>query len=414
MKKIAKTAANLSVWRLAWRFLSASPLSLTLNLCAMVLALAAMCFVMVAGRQVQGAFERDWAGIDLVVGAKGSPLQLILAGVLHIDVPPGNVPLAQVEALAKNKAVAELIPISLGDSFRGHRIVGTTPAYAQHYQMQLAQGRAFGTEMEATLGFEVAARQGLQLGSRFVGTHGLQGGGEEHGGAASTFTVVGIYKPCRCVLDRLILTPTESVWRVHEKATALTESDEDTKKALAAEREITLALIRYSSPLAAVSFPRFVNASTPMQAAAPALEVTRLYALLGAGTAVLRGFALALLAVAALGLWVAMWSAVRERRGDLATLRLLGASAARVGAVVLAQALLLAALALPMAWLLGHGMVQLAAWALAGEQVAIGAWDVALGELWLLAFALSFALAAAAAPAWAAYRTDVGAALAER
>jgi putative ABC transport system permease protein len=113
---------------LSWRYLWSRPLAAGLNLLLMTLGLASITFVLLASHQLDRAFERDLAGIDVVVGAKGSPMQLILAGVFHIDVPPGNIPLADVQALAKHPQVAQLIPLSLGDSFRGFRIVGTTPA----------------------------------------------------------------------------------------------------------------------------------------------------------------------------------------------------------------------------------------------------------------------------------------------
>ena len=126
MKNIAKTAA------LAWRYLWSRPLAAALNLLLLTLGLAAITLVLLVSTQLDRAFERDLEGIDLVVGAKGSPLQLILAGVFHIDVPTGNIPLQEVQALQKNPLVAQVIPLSLGDSYQGFRIVGTTPDYITH------------------------------------------------------------------------------------------------------------------------------------------------------------------------------------------------------------------------------------------------------------------------------------------
>ena len=100
---------------------------------------------------------------------------------------------------------------------------------------------------------------------------GLQGGVHAHGD--TPYRVTGVLAPCGCVLDRLIVTASESVWQVHEKTMA---TDEEDRKALEANREVTMALVRYRTPLAAAAFPRYVNSQTPMQAAAPAIEVTRL------------------------------------------------------------------------------------------------------------------------------------------
>ena len=127
---------------IAWRYLWSRPLAAALNLLLLALGLAAITFVLLTSQQIDRNFERDLAGIDLVVGAKGSPIQLILAGVFHIDVPSGNIPLAEVQKLQSHSQVAKLIPLSLGDTFKGFRLVGTTPAYAQHYAATVAKGVA--------------------------------------------------------------------------------------------------------------------------------------------------------------------------------------------------------------------------------------------------------------------------------
>ncbi|HSV35921.1 MAG TPA: ABC transporter permease, partial [Ramlibacter sp.] len=322
---------------LAFRYLWSRPLAAMLNLLLLTLGLASITFVLLVSEQVDRSFQRDLAGIDLVVGAKGSPMQLILAGVFHIDVPPGNIPLKEVQALRQQPQVATLIPLSLGDSFRGYRIVGTTADYIAHYRMQFAQGEAWTRPMQAVLGAQVAQAVGMKRGDSFTGNHGLGGGGHDHGD--NPYRVAGVLAPCGCVVDRLVLTSIDSVWQVHEKALAV---DDEDRKALEAEREVTMALITYRSPLAAVSLPRHVNNSTGMQAAAPAVEVTRLLRLLGVGSEVLRGVGAVLLLTAALSVFIAFWNAVRERRADLAMLRMLGATPAKVAALLLCEALWLA------------------------------------------------------------------------
>jgi putative ABC transport system permease protein len=114
--------------------------------------------------------------------------------------------------------------------------------------------------MQAVIGSQVARQTGLKVGDRFAGTHGLGGGGDVH--EKTPYTVVGILGPGGTVLDRLVITATESVWKVHEDDTAL---DAEDQKILEDEREVTLALIQYRTPLAAVTFPRFINTTTEMQ-----------------------------------------------------------------------------------------------------------------------------------------------------
>ena len=336
---------------IAYRYLWSRPLSTALNLLLLALGLASITFVVLMAEQLDRAFERDMAGIDLVVGAKGSPMQLILAGVFHIDVPTGNIPLAAIQSLAQHPQVATLIPLSLGDTLNGFRIVGTTHDYARHYKMVLAQGENWREPLQAVAGAQAAREGGLAVGGRYAGSHGLGGKGSSHGD--TPYQISGVFSPCGCVVDRLILTSTESVWQVHEKATANDASD---LKALQAEREVTLALIAYKSPLAAVTMPRFVNTTTDMQAAAPAIEITRLLRMVGVGTDVLRGFGAVLLITAGLSVFIALWSAVRERRADLAMLRMLGASPYKVAGLVLCEALLLALLASGLGMMAGHAL----------------------------------------------------------
>ena len=387
----------------AWRYVWARPMAAFLNVLLLSLGLGSMTFLLLVSHHVERAFDRDLAGIDAVVGAKGSPMQLILSGVLHLDVPPGNVPLVAVNALKKNPLVAQVIPISLGDNLQGYRIVGTSPDYLTHYQATLAQGRVWDAPMQVVLGATVARTLGLQLGQQFAGSHGLGAGGHAHGDQA--YAVVGVLAPQGGVVDRLIITDSASVWKVHEDAHGLEEDDRQT---LEDEREVTMALVRYTSPLAAVTFPRWVNTTTEMQAAAPALEVTRLLHMLGLGTDVLRAFAGLLLFTAGLSVFIALWNAVRERRGDLALLRMLGAPASRIAALLMAEALWLALLSALCGLALGQAFVLALGWVLGLQSQLMATGLLWPSTLWVVpVLAALVALGAAVLPVWQAYRSDV-------
>jgi putative ABC transport system permease protein len=388
---------------LAWRYLWARPLVAGLNVALLALGFGAMAFVVLVSEQIEGSVQRDLAGIDLVVGAKGSPLQLILAGVFHLDVPTGNIPLATVSLLRDHPLVERVVPVSLGDSLQGFRIVGTTLQYPALYSARMVEGAYWQSKLQAVLGADVARDTGLGIGARFVGTHGLGSSGEPHGD--TPYTVVGRLARCHCVLDRLVLTDVASVWAVHEDATAMDEAD---REALAAEREITLLLVAYRTPLAAVALPRWVNAQEGLQAAAPALESARLLRMVGAGTEVLRGFGALLLLAAAASVFVGLVNAVREREPDLAMMRMLGAPPWRVAVLLLAEALLLACLGVVMGLMLGHGLTGLLGWELARSR------SLHVNGLWwswheasLIGGTMALALAAAALPAWRALRLDV-------
>jgi putative ABC transport system permease protein len=388
---------------LSWRYLWSRPLGAALNVLLLSLGLASITFLLLVSFQLDKAFDKDLAGIDVVVGAKGSPMQLIMCGVFHIDVPPGNIPLKAVKALEKNPMIASVIPISLGDNLRGFRIVGTSHAYIAHYGATLAQGRMWDAPMQVVVGSIVAKKLGIQVGTTFIGSHGLGAGGHLHG--ENPYTVVGILQPSGTVIDRLIVTDTASVWKAHEDYTAV---DDEDRKIMEDEREVTMALIQYKTPLAAMSFPRMVNTTTEMQAASPAVEISRLLNMLGIGTDVLRAFAGVLLLTAGLSVFIALWSAVRERRSDLALLRMLGAPPAKIAALLMGEALWLGAMAAVLGVAGGQALTALIGWMLQlDNSLLIGGlvWPMAL--LWVPALACGISLGAAILPAVGAYRVSV-------
>lgn len=390
-----------------WKFLWSRPMGTLLNMALLSIALGAMTFLLLVGHQLQQAFERDLAGVDVVVGAKGSPMQLIMSGVFHIDVPPGNIPLSGLEVVRTHPMVASVIPLSLGDAHEGFRIVGTSQAFIAHYRATLATGTLWTQPLEVVLGATVARKTGMQVGSTFVGSHGIGGGGDSHG--EFPYRVVGVLQPSGSTLDRLIVTDTASVWKVHEVHADKDHHDDDADHAAEeASREVTMALVTYRSPLAAVTFPRFINGSTAMQAAAPALEVTRLLSMLGVGTDVLRAFAVVLLSTAALSVLLALMTAVRERRADLALMRMLGAAPARVAGLLLGEALWIGMISAVCGIALGQAVTQLLAHLLQLDHSLLIGGLVWPAELWTIpALALGVSIVAAIVPCVAAYRISV-------
>ena len=147
-------------------------LSSFFNMLVLALGIATIVTLLHVSEQVEQRFTRDLQGIDLVVGAKGSPIQLILSSVFHLDIPNGNIPLAEAEKLKANPLIKSAIPIALGDNYNGFRIVGTTTEYISHYDGKLAQGQVYNAQMEATLGSEVAEKNNLKLGDHIIGRMG--------------------------------------------------------------------------------------------------------------------------------------------------------------------------------------------------------------------------------------------------
>lgn len=376
--------------RLALAYLRDRAGATLLTVLLLALSVASLVVLLLLSEKVTDRFARDSAGIDLVVGAKGSPLQLILSSVYHLDTPTGNIPLSALDMLRADPGVARAIPLALGDNFRGFRIVGTEPSFLALSGATLAEGRLFDRPMEAVMGAAVARATGARPGQRFTGSHGLadeEGMGHDH----APFIVLGVLAPTGTVADRLILTSVASVWDVHGIAHGQEpaghdhdpdrdhdhDHDHDHDRAKAAkpapparpalagpaalEPEVTAVLVSYRSPAAAIRLPAAINRQTALQAASPATETARFLALFDSAIAGARLFALLIALAGALSIFTVLLAAAQARAGDLALLRVMGATRGQLFGTILLEGLLTAGAGALLGLALGHALVALAA-----------------------------------------------------
>lgn len=397
--------------RLVWASIRRKPLGWAFHILSLALGVAVVVALLAIDRGLEDRFDRDLAHIDLVVSGKGSPLQIILSSVFQIDQPTGNIPLATLARLKRNFLVKDAVPVSLGDNIGGYRIVGTSPDYGRLYDATLAGGRWWHAPLEAVLGAEVAREEHLKAGDSFVGEHGLARGGEQH--TATPYRVVGVLQPTGAVIDRLALTDITSVWKVHEHenaehaaaVAAEQSSAEGPDTYPAVGREVTAILIRYRSVMGALMLPRLLKNAPNVQTAVPALELARLNALLGTGTDVLRAFGIGLLALSAIGFFVALLTAVQERQRELALLRALGGGPGLLLRLVLVEALLLGVVGGIAGLALGRVAATIAARTVAkGGGPALAMPPLGMSDVIVFAIAVALALLAAILPAMAAYR----------
>lgn len=397
--------------RLIWASIRRKPLGWAFHVLSLALGVAVVVALLAIDRGIADRFDRDLGGVDLVVSGKGSPLQIILSSVFQIDQPTGNIPLSTLARLKRNMLVKDAVPVSLGDNVGGYRIVGTTRDYGRLYGATLATGRWWTQPLQAVLGSEVADVEHLKVGDSFVGEHGLARGGEKH--VDNPYRVVGVLRPTGAVIDRVALTDTASVWKVHEHenaehAAAVASEQRSTEGPdlyPAVGQQVTAILVRYRSVMGALMVPRLLKADPNVQTAVPALELNRLNTLLGTGTDVLRGFGIGLLALSALGFFVALLSAVQERQRELALLRALGGGPGLLLRLVLLEAVMLGLIGGVAGVALGRAAATVAARAVArGGGPALALPGLGQTDALIVLAAMALALLAAVLPAIAAYR----------
>ena len=322
---------KLGLLRQALKNLRSKPLQTALSLNLLGFGVGMVSLMLLTEQQVNDAFERNIKDIDLVLGAKGSPLQLILANVYHIDAPTGNINQREAEKVLKHPYIDSGIPLAYGDNHEGYRIVGTEHSYVEHYGGTLADGALWQAPFEVTAGARVAEDLDLQIGDTFYSAHGLKDQTDIH--TNKTFTVVGILEPSGSVLDQLLLTPMESIWYVHL----------DDGETLDPEtREITAMLLKKRNPLAVLTIPNALR-ETNMQVALPAIEVNRMTQQFGLGTAALRAIALFIMALSFASIFISVLDNVRTRRHELALMRTMGGTPSTLYRLLLIEGGLLCA-----------------------------------------------------------------------
>ncbi len=376
---------------LAFRNMISKPLNLLLSLMLLLLSVSLVTFVLQLSQQLGGQLNKNIAPFDMVVGAKGSPLQLVLSSVLHIDAPTGNIKLKDVEMLQKHPFIKTAIPVSYGDNYKGFRILGTEVEYLDHYGAQLSEGRFYNKSFEVVAGSNVARRLGIKLGDNFVSSHGLAASGAEaHDN--HPFVVVGLLAPTGTVADQLLITNLESIWDVHDHHEEDSHSEEDHEEGdehheehehydeegedhdehehhdeedhqdkghhaseeHEEDKEITSLLVKFNSPLGMVQLPRFINENTSMQAALPGFEVQRLMGLLGSGVQTINGIAFAILLVSALSIFISLLKTIRERKQELALLRTYGLRTGQLLRLAILEGLFLSLIGFILGWIIGR------------------------------------------------------------
>ncbi len=409
----------MNLLKLAWKNVIHRPLNLILSIILFSLGIGLINFLLMINDQLTEKFDKNLAGIDMVIGAKGSPLQMILCNMYHIDNPTGNVTIDEAKAFLnpKHPLIKTAIPLSLGDSYRAYRIVGTTHQFLELYNAQVAEGNLFSASMEVTIGATVADLLDLNIGDQFSSSHGfMEDENLEHGD--SKLRVVGILAPTGSVADQLILTSPQTVWDVHahhdeEHAhdhTAMAPITSNTALLDHPDEEITSILVQFKNKtnFQALNMPRGINDNTDMQAATPAYEINKLFSMIGVGTRALEMLAYIIALVSAISIFITLFKSLQERKYELALLRVSGASPAKLLSMVILEGLILGIIG----YIVGILISYIAFAAFAGQAEASYRYSFSMGsfgknEMILLAVSIGVAFIAAIIPAIRAWKTDI-------
>lgn len=425
----------MNLLKLSWKNLTNKPLAMLLSIVLFALGVGLISLLFLLENQLQKNFEKNLAGIDLVIGAKGSPLQLILSSMYHIDSPTGNVSLKEIRPFLnpKHPLIDTAVPLSMGDSYKGYRILGTEPKILDLYGVALAEGNLWEKNFETTIGASVANKLNLKIGDEFSSSHGFVD--DDDFAHDHKFKVVGILEPSGTVLDQLILCTTQSFWLVHEhsgeeageeheeeqapneEAGAHDEHEEIPQPLLQEpdDKEITSLLIKFKGHnFQALNMQRSINENTDLQAATPAIEINRLFSLMDTGQQALRVLAIVIIFVSGLSIFISLYSSLKDRQYELALMRVMGATPNTLFSLIIMEGLLLAILGFVIGILLSHGGMQLFAGAMQeAYRYTFSGFEFLRKELYLLFGAIGIGFIAAILPAIRAARTDISETLSE-
>ena len=407
----------MNLFALSIKNVVAKPLSSLLSIILFGFGVAIIVSILLTSSFLKKEISKNAQGIDLVVGAKGSPLQIILASVFHIDFPTGNISLEDAHALTKNRLIASAIPLSLGDSYQGYRIVGTTLQYPQLYNAALEQGDWFGDEMTVVIGAAVAKNLGIAIGDELESAHGLAEGAGVH--EDHPFRVSGILSFTGSVIDQLILTSVNSVWEVHgehsdhdhkegdnaHEIVSLDQLNLDVTREQLASEDITSMLIKYRSPMAAVQLPRIVNGTSNLQAASPPYETARLFNIIGVGVDAVNLLGLVIVILSATSVFIALINSLKERKYELAIMRSMGASSAKIFFLILVEGMVLSFIGS----FVGFGLAHLGFFILANSlgQIQTASMYFVFEEYYVMAGSICIGIFASIIPAFLAYKSDI-------
>tara|TARA_E500000318_G_scaffold538_1_gene729 strand:+ start:128 stop:1384 length:1257 start_codon:yes stop_codon:yes gene_type:complete len=322
-----------------------------LTILALAISIALFLGVERVRTGARASFANTIAGTDLIVGARSGSVQLLLYSVFRIGNATNNITWESYRDIADRPEVAWTVPISLGDSHRGFRVMGTTDAYFEHYRFRgnapltLAKGERFNDLFDAVLGADVAADLGYKVGDPIVVAHGLGAVGfTKH--EDMPFRVSGILAKTGTPVDRTVHVTLKAIeaihvdWQSGARTPGHSTSADDVRAMDLTPKSITAVLVGVTSKLKTFSLQRRINEypEEPLLAVLPGVALQELWSLIGVAESALAGVSGMVVLTALIGMVAAILSSLSERRREMAILRAVGAGPRTVGCLMVLEA----------------------------------------------------------------------------
>ena len=409
------------IFSLTWKSLLNRRFTVMLTLFSIALSIALLLGVERVRTEARGSFANTISGTDLIIGARSGSIQLLLYSVFHIGNATNNISWQSYREIATLPKVAWTIPLSLGDSHRGFRVLGTTTAFFDHYRyarkrpLEFASGVPFDDLYEAVLGAEVAEKLGYRLGQEMVVAHGAGEVSFVHH-TNKPFRVAGILKRTGTPVDRTIHVSLEAIeaihvdWRSGSPLPGIQISAEKTRKMVLSPKVITAFLVGLKSRIAVFHVQRFVNdyAQEPLSAVMPGAALQELWGMMGIAEKALLAVSWMVVLVGLTGMLTAILAGLNERRREMAILRSVGARPWQVSILLIGETGILAT----GGTLIGVGLLYATILVLqplleSHLGLVLGLGFPTLHEWSLLALVVGAGLIVGVIPAWRAYRMSI-------
>ena len=430
----------MNIFKLSIKNIVSKPLNSILSLALLIFGIGIISLMLQLNSLIKTQMDNNLKGIDMVVGAKGSPLQLILSAVYHIDSPTGNISVEDAKKIKNNRMVGSSIDLLYGDNYKGYRIVGTEQKFLDLYKAKIKEGRKWEDPFEVVVGSKIYSKLNINIDDELVSSHGLRETGEEH--ADQLFKVVGLLEPSNSVIDQLIVTSPQSIWDLHDDHDHGSEEHEEEhehdeehdhehdeehdhehdeehdheydEEHEHDDKEITAMLIKFKSPMNIIQFPRQINEDTNLQAAVPSYEISRLFKLFGFGIETLTYLAYLIIIVSAFSLFINLFNSMRERKYEMALIRTLGSSRRQLSMMIIFESLILTTVGFFIGLLVSRlGVMFVSSLMEESLNYNLKSFGILNEELWLLGLSIFIGLISSIIPALQVYNLNISETLAD-